>query len=140
MYQLSLAWLDRAAGYRGMEFRHPLLDTRIIDLLLSVPQEQRHIVGTDKSKPILRRAMHDALPSQVHERTDSAEFSCYIDKVLFGQHRKLIPTLFTDSRLVEGGVIKPETARSVRGGGTPRHLRRMLNLTAMEIWLRQVCS
>jgi asparagine synthase (glutamine-hydrolysing) len=136
----GVAWIDRLAAGQDVEIRHPFLDRRVVELLLAVPHAERHVVGRDKPKPILRRAARDLVPESVLGRQDSAEYSCYFREALNQRHRGALTELFQRSRLVEAGVVAREQGRklSVADPTAMRAVIRVAHLVAMEIWLRQV--
>ena len=133
LIHLLHALYDRVAAAHGMEYRHPFLDRRLIELLLAMPPTQRHAIGQVKSKPVLRRAMRRLLPPRVLHRSDTAEYSCYTRKVLFEQHQAVLSGLFDDSRLVEARIIPPGVARAIARGSDCNSL---IHVIGMEIWLR----
>lgn len=131
---------DRVAASLGLEHRHPFLDVRLVELALSLPPEQRSVPGLDKAKPVLRRAMAQRLPQAILARRDSASFECYIRLALL-HHPEQILGLFTESRLAQLGLIEPSLARHHLQDGiraTNRWCADLMNLVALELWLRHV--
>ncbi len=62
-----------AESLYGIEFRHPFLDTRLIEFSLSLPPEYKLQNGLIKA--VLRESVKDLLPSKIYTRDDKAEFS-----------------------------------------------------------------
>ena len=120
----------------GIDLRHPFFDLRLIELLLSFPPEQRW--RADLSKPVLRRAMNDALPRAVLDRVNHTEFSCFVQDVLFRRHGEAIHRLFEESRLAACGMVIPaEVLRLFEGARRgERSLREVTTVIALELWLK----
>jgi len=70
-------WYDRIAPCFGLEARHPFLDRRLAEFLLSVPSAQLFWAG--RYKWLLRRAMNGILPDVVRLRRDKTYFGSYMD-------------------------------------------------------------
>jgi asparagine synthase (glutamine-hydrolysing) len=68
----QLRWQDRSSMAFGIESRHPFLDYRLIEFLLSLPQEEKYFNGT--TKVILRKAMQGLLPDMVRNRVSKFGF------------------------------------------------------------------
>lgn len=69
-------WLiDRHISRFGLEYRHPLMDRRVIEYCLALPPEQRRRPG--QTKFLLRQAMRGLLPERVRTR---------LTKPFFGLH------------------------------------------------------
>lgn len=80
----SYEMADRLSLSFGIEYRHPLLDRRLIEFAFAVPPPLHFRGG--RSKSLLRRAVVDLLPEAVLERRGKADFSTLtcraIDRVL----------------------------------------------------------
>ena len=63
----------RAAAEAGMELRHPLLDVRLTEFVLAIPEEQRR--RGPILKYVLRRALKNELPDVVATRTTKGDFA-----------------------------------------------------------------
>jgi asparagine synthase (glutamine-hydrolysing) len=132
---------DRVAASVGAELRHPFLDLRLVELVLSMPREQRTAPGLDKPKPVLRRAMKGKLPEIVRGRLQLADFTDYIGLPL-DRHRDRIVRLFEDSRLAAAGILDPgPVQRMLASSGRSDSLRlSLVGLIALELWLRHLLS
>lgn len=127
----------RLGARHGIRFRHPFLDLRVVELMLSAPPRLRLRDGVLKGKPLLRRALRDYLPRAVVERTDAGEFSGYLRYVLLDHNRQQTRDLFQDSRLADLGILDPHAMRAVLDGETQTHINRLTLATGMELWLRR---
>ncbi len=132
---LPMALQDRAGALRNIDFRHPFLDVRVVELLLALPLEQRR--ARHQTKGVLRRAMGAGLPSLVRDRGDKANFGSYVQRVFVDAQRAPLQRLLRTSRLaqldlVDAGAVgklldTPAEAQSAFG---------LFSLAAMELWLR----
>jgi asparagine synthase (glutamine-hydrolysing) len=140
----GLAPFERLASHRGVELRHPFFDRRLIELFVALPHDERHVVGLDKPKPVLRAAMKEVLPPAVHRRRASGDYYEFFREVVTRQHRGAIMDLFRRSRLGEAGVVPPPVQRAIAAGEVPAGFdlklwpQRLAPAVAMEIFLRQV--
>jgi hypothetical protein len=131
-----LAVSDRMAAGFGLEYRHPFMDVRVVEYLLSIPNEQRYYRALPK--PVLRRAMTGALPPLVQQRRDKGEFTCYLRRGLLDPYADSIRDLFESSQLEEHGIIDGGVVRSaLRGDRTDIGDSVLTQLTGMELWIRQ---
>lgn len=71
---------ERRAAAWGLEERHPFLDRRLVELCLSLPEDQRWR-GVE-TKFVLRQAMRGLLPERVRGRLTKADFSQVVPKTL----------------------------------------------------------
>lgn len=72
-FPVALSRYERAAAFYGVEPRHPLLDRRVTDYCLALPQRQRHLDGWSKS--VLRRALRGSVPDRVRWRLPARNLS-----------------------------------------------------------------
>jgi asparagine synthase (glutamine-hydrolysing) len=129
---------DRMSMANSLELRSPLLDTRLIEHLASIPARRK--VGLRHLKPLLRRAFAGLLPEEVWQRrkhgfgvpvghwfrTDLAEL--FADEVLAGDART--------NELIEQGAL----ARMWREhqSGSADYGGRLWTLLTLEHWLRSL--
>ncbi|MBI4950633.1 MAG: hypothetical protein HY908_01235 [Myxococcales bacterium] len=124
----------------GVEVRHPFLDRQLVEFLLALPPGQRWAAPPAATKPVLRRAMAQLLPAAIVERTAGTEFSCYVESIVFGRHVTQVQDLLASSRLADAGIVRQDAVRRLieqrpRSGAA---LRCLVQLVALELWLRQV--
>lgn len=124
----------------GIRFRHPFLDVRLIELMLTSPRKARLRDGVVKRKPLLRRALRAHLPRELLARTDTGEFSDYLRYVLVERHGRETSALFEESRLADLGIIDPAAMRGLLEGTSQIHINRLTSATGMELWLRRTWS
>jgi asparagine synthase (glutamine-hydrolysing) len=75
--QMSINWTERMGVHFHQEARHPFLDRRLAEFIMSIPPEQTFRVGL--LKYILREAMRGILPEKIRTRRRKTEFSSYIN-------------------------------------------------------------
>lgn len=64
---------EREAARYGLEGRHPLLDRRVVEFALALPEEQR--CRCNQNKFVLRQVSKGYLPETVNQRRTKADFS-----------------------------------------------------------------
>lgn len=138
-YAYGTALAGDIASAHGAELRHPFYDRRVIELLCSLPNEER--AAGPPPKALLRRAMHGLLPENVRARESVAEFSPLVKCALVDAHGAALSRSLAQGRLVDAGLVDgPEVARVVerarRGDATV--LREVVSLSTLETWLRKL--
>ena len=84
-------WYGRHAAAHGVEVRHPFLDRRVVEFVLSIPPEKLFRAGL--SKPLLRRSMAGVLPEAVRTRRDKTKLGAFLDLSAAGGRRPRIERL-----------------------------------------------
>jgi asparagine synthetase B (glutamine-hydrolysing) len=130
---LPMVLQDRAGASRAFDYRHPLYDLRVVELLLTLPLEQRFTRA--QTKGVLRRAMGPALPSLVRERRDKAEFGSYVRVAFLEGQRDALRRLFRASCLEALGLVEGDALRKLLDSA-PEAQSALTELTAMELWLQ----
>ena len=98
-YEMS----SRMQAWLGLEYRHPLLDRRIIEFCLAIPYHQ-HRMGK-LHKILLRNAMRDILPESIRMREDKTHFAyLFIDTLKIHGREEIFRSL----RISDKGWIDPE--------------------------------
>lgn len=137
-YSFALVLVDQIAAARGGELRHPFMDRRVIELLVSLPNEVRSAGPPDKA--LLRRAMGDLLPPLVRDREGAAEFSPLLRTALVDAHGERLAGALRRGALAAEGLVDGEAAAAVveRARGDRWVLREVMVLASLELWLRGV--
>jgi asparagine synthetase B (glutamine-hydrolysing) len=124
--------LRREGTMGGVELRHPLLDTELVELVLSLPPE----FGFDahRDRPLARRALAGDLPAGVLADQRKPAFNSLLDGALAGPDRTAIEALLA--------APHPELARRVdqvaRTALVEQRSRTSLDLwrvAQLELWL-----
>lgn len=138
-YQPAVHWQDRVAADFGMETRHPFLDRRLFELILSLPPDLVFQLGWYKS--LLRKAMVDLLPDSVLLRSRKTSLARYVDRSLRELHAPSIEKLFRAPLLDELGLVDARKLQAAfaayRYGGPTRERLKIRYPLTLEIWLRR---
>ena len=128
-------FFDRLMRLFGQEVRQPMLDVRLVDLVLRTPPDAFHRDG--RPRALQRRALADVLPAIVRDRRDKANLRPLLDHGLRERRRAFVERLLVDSELERRGYVLPESwtgamRRYLQGDG---HIPSWPALT-LELWLR----
>ena len=137
--------MSMAAGVAGQretphEVRRPLLQAPLVELMFSVPWEQK--LRPDCDRYLQRRALRGVLPETVRRRATKTAFS---QPVLEGlrRNRDWVELLTDSPRLAEHGIVELETWRETvaqaRFGRTHTD-KHFLAAVSLEVWLQQRLS
>lgn len=108
-FLLKLELAERDAASAGRETWYPLLDSRLVEFILSIPWNQRCHQG--ERKWLLRQAMHGVLSESVRLRQGKGDWTQGMDQALAALCRRDPPELLTD----RSGML--ERYVNVRGAG-----------------------
>jgi|CXWL01.1.fsa_nt_gi asparagine synthase (glutamine-hydrolysing) len=127
---------DRMGMAFGLEARVPFLDSRVIDLALSMPSSLK--LRGNVGKYILKEAMKDLLPTDVINRPKQM-FTVPIGEWFKGHLAPLLKQVLLSERAIDRGLFNRESlqrliAEHVSGQGN--HTRILRALMALEIWCR----
>lgn len=131
----------RAAAEAGMELRHPLLDVRLTEFVLAIPEEQRR--RGPILKYVLRRALKNELPDVVATRTTKGDFAHCVWEALesVGGETFFRSLALADAGWVDGDRVlrlysrmRDEVPRGPAHYG--RHIPEIWMITAIELWFR----
>jgi asparagine synthase (glutamine-hydrolysing) len=131
-----LAKSDIASMAHSLELRSPLLDHRVLELGLSLPErlKQRGLEG----KLALRRAFADDLPPLVAGRGKSG-FGVPLAAWFRGELRPLAREVLLDERARARGLFQHEAVARLlheHDGGRADHGHRLWTLVMLELWQR----
>jgi asparagine synthase (glutamine-hydrolysing) len=127
---------DIASMAHSLELRSPLLDHRVVELGLSLPDSLK--LRGREGKQALRRAFAADLPSEVSMRAKTG-FGVPIASWFRGDLRELAGDLLLDRRARERGHFRPETVERLLAdhtAGRADHGHRLWCLVMLELWLR----
>ena len=79
-YGLKLEAEERRAARAGLEMRYPLLDSRLVELVLAIPPAP--LVAQGERKRLLRAAVADVLPSAVLGRHGKGDWTLPVARAL----------------------------------------------------------
>jgi asparagine synthase (glutamine-hydrolysing) len=118
---------DRNSMTHSVEARVPFLDYRLVELLFSL--EGGHLIERSRTKAILRRALHDLLPSSVRERTDKLGFVTPESSWFRGALGDFASDVFASQSFRERGFVDAASAAA----RLQRHRRGDLD-AGFELW------
>jgi asparagine synthase (glutamine-hydrolysing) len=127
---------DIASMAHSLELRSPLLDRRVVELGLSLPDGLKQEGRT--GKVALRRAFAAELPPAVAGRGKSG-FGVPLAEWFRGELRPLARELLLDERARARGWFRPEAVERLldeHAAGRADHGHRLWTLTMLELWQR----
>lgn len=128
----------RLAIEAGVDVRSPLLDSRLVAFVYSLPTSALFEAG--REKVLFRRAMEGILPEEVRTQSAHVHFDPMVDRGIREERRTFVEELFADSRLAERGIVDGEALEArVRNyleegedGARP-----FWSVLSTELWLNQ---
>jgi asparagine synthase (glutamine-hydrolysing) len=127
---------DIASMAHSLELRSPLLDRRVVELGLSLPDSLKQ--EGRQGKVALRRAFAAELPTEVGTRRKSG-FGLPLAEWFRGGLRPLARELLLDDRARSRGWFRPEAVEhllSEHAAGRADNGHRLWALTMLELWQR----
>ncbi len=135
-------WTDVTVAEYEIEARHPFLDRRLAEFLISVPANVKFRYGYNKR--VLRRAMKGILPEAVRSRRYKTDFSSLFDAKATQGEADEISEFMRSPKLAEMGLVEPEPLREawndyLRSANEVDNERRTALWAAitLEQWLRE---
>ena len=128
---------DIASMACSLELRSPLLDHRVIELGLALPDNLK--ATARRGKIALREAFNDDLPAQIAGR-GKAGFGVPISRWLRGELRETARELLLDERARSRGQLRTDTVKRLlqeHHSGARDHGHRLWCLVMLELWQRQ---
>lgn len=129
--------VDVASMAHALEARAPLLDHKVIEFALSLPDEW--ITDRRTGKLILRMLASRYLPAGLFERPKQG-FSVPLATWFAGELRPLVLALPSSAPLMDTGWFRAEGIGNLvdeHRRGVRDHSQRLFNLLVLEEWLRQ---
>lgn len=108
-YSLELA--DRAAARFGVEPRYPFFDSRLAELCLSLPADQKLRNGYPRWIP--RAALGDLLPDVIRWRTDKGNLGYEFHRSLFTTDRELLESVILDDPKAIEEFVDTDSLRGI---------------------------
>ena len=140
MHSYFVEAAGRVAAGCGVELRHPLLDVRLVEFMLAIPEEQRRRHTLDKW--LLRRALNDCLPAAVRDRRTKGDFSHVARQVFEATGERFYGDLqMARCGWVDGPAISrffSQTSQRFADGidAYAGAIPALWSVTAVELWLR----
>jgi asparagine synthase (glutamine-hydrolysing) len=126
---------DLASMAHSLELRSPLLDRKVLELGLALPNHLKQQGRT--GKVALRRAFADALPPEVAARGKTG-FGVPIGRWLREDLGELVRDVLLDATARDRGLVRPSAVKRLLGEHARGvdHAHRLWCLLALELWLR----
>lgn len=127
---------DRMGMAVGLEARVPFLDSRIIDMALSMPSSLK--LRGNVGKYILKEAMKDLLPKDILSRPKQM-FTVPIGEWFKGHLAPMLKQVLLSDRALDRGLFNRAALLSIINehiSGEGNHTRILRALMALEIWCR----
>lgn len=141
MHAFFVECAERAAAHHRIELRHPLLDARLVQFALDIPDDQRK--RGRFTKFILREALGDDLPEVVRSRRTKGDFSHAIAEAIeaLGGEQFFDALLIAEAGWVDGRAVaaKYRRMRSRYAQGPVAygaHVPALWMIAAVELWFR----
>jgi asparagine synthase (glutamine-hydrolysing) len=133
----SLAWHEQRAARVGVEVRHPFLDRRLVEWVLTLPPTLLYRPG--RPKPLLHEAVAGVLPEAVRGRRTKTRLGSFVGHNLFRSQagwcdELLAAPLAERLGLVDGAALR-SAYRAQRGAGFVVSYS-MYCAIMLEAWLR----
>lgn len=144
LYDVEQAWAREsaaaAAADAGIDVRHPFMDRRLVEFLMTLPDDLRLRHG--RTRFVLREAMRDLLPARVRDRARKGNLDVVYGPafrtVLDGMSLRSLRV--ADLGWVDGDSLRRTCAEFVGGqsDGDLAGLRKtwLWHTLAIELWLR----
>lgn len=135
-FATGVAAEDRYASQAGVEVRYPFRDRRLVELALAMPSHLLH--RGQITRPVVRQAFRNLLPTSVLARDDKASFRPLLDRAMFGTKPGAFRTILCRrgglaSRFVDDAWV--DSALSTLRPGSPRAFDLVLWLRVfVDLW------
>lgn len=132
-----LTKVDRMSMAVSLEARVPLLDHRIVEFALRLPDDLK--LHNGQTKYILRQAMRDRLPPSVLTSPKQG-FSTPVKQWLNGSLRPLMSDLLSPERIRARGFFSADCVAhwiDEHARGRVNHSHRLWSLMVLELWQQQ---
>jgi hypothetical protein len=118
----------------GLEFRHPLRDPELVELVLGLPPRLAYDAHLDR--PLLRRALAGDLPPDTLREDRKPTFNALLDDALAGPDRARLRALLRRPDPVVASFVRPDALAEL--SSRPQRGARALDLwrlASLQIWL-----
>lgn len=141
MHSFFLETAERAAAFAGIELRHPLLDVRLVEFALDIPDDQRK--RGPHTKFVLRAALGDDLAEPVRTRRTKGDFAHAVVEAIesLGGERFYSRLSIAEAGWVRGDLVarRYRQMRAAYGAGPDAYgayVPELWMIAAVELWFR----
>ena len=126
---------DRVSMSVSLEARVPLLDTRIVDLVTTMPPPLKFQGG--RSKQVLKKATQSVLPKAVLDRKDKMGFPVPLNEWMQGGPvRDFVADVLLSKASLDRGIFRREALQQLIGEQTVG-ARQLWGALSLELWHRE---
>jgi len=125
---------DRVSMAVSLESRVPLLDHRIVELVVSMPPSMK-FKGAEM-KYILRKAVKDILPTKILERKDKMGFPVPLHLWARNRVQEFLQDILLSPTCRNRGIFNPDQVEKLIDH-EEAFSRRLWGLLSLELWFRQ---
>lgn len=125
---------DRTSMAWGIESRVPLLDYRLIELMVSVPPDIKFRNG--QLKHIFKRTVKNLVPEPIIKRRDKMGFPVPLNKWLAGPLRDFVADILLSQRSRQRDIFNPAALEEALIS-EPQFSRAVWGALSLELWHRQ---
>jgi asparagine synthase (glutamine-hydrolysing) len=132
----AVTWRESGAARYGLEVRHPYMDRRVMEYLISLPLRQIYRGGVDRV--VVRRAMDGLLPDPVRCRESKSNLGPYLRYSLCDRAAPQVEALLEDPLLARLGYVDAARLRQAWAACRERgsHAPALWMTITAEMWLR----
>lgn len=95
-HQQNLEDMDKLVGTFEIDYRHPMLDKRLIEFCYAIPTEIKFNKGWGRM--LARKGLSELLPKEVQCRTNKSNFGPVLGKYFFEQEKKKLKKLLIENK------------------------------------------
>ena len=126
---------DRVSMAVSLESRVPFLDTRVVDLVTTMPPPMKFRDG--RMKNVLKEAVGNLLPERVLNRKDKMGFPVPLNEwILKPPVRDFVKGILTDRRCRERGIFSPPALEGLLRS-EKKFGRQLWGVLCLELWYRK---
>ncbi|XVN43025.1 MAG: asparagine synthase (glutamine-hydrolyzing) [Candidatus Rickettsia vulgarisii] len=127
---------DRVSMAYALESRVPLLDHRLIELMLRIPSK---LLYQDGQKSLFKKAMKPVMLPEIMNRTDKMGFPVPFNQWVHGELREYIIDTLKIGKIVENDFIKKADLQNMLDN-TNGFSRALWGALCLELWLQEFMS
>lgn len=125
---------DRMSMAHGLESRVPLLDHDLVELMATVPADQKFAGG--ESKKILKSVFKDVIPPEIRDRRDKMGFPVPLQEWSQSELKQFFRDIFSSSKAKNRDYFATGQG-PIFPGDAQRFSRRSWVLLSLELWQQQ---
>lgn len=124
---------DRVSMANGLESRVPLLDHRLVELMLRIPSK----LFQGEQKSLLKKAMQPIMLPEIMNRTDKMGFPVPFNQWVNGELRDYIIDTLAKGRIIDHGFVKKVDLINMLDNNRLIFNRELWGALCLELWLKE---